>query len=106
MGQNINRRDFCEALLMRVGETPLERDSFQLGLTKVRLPRSLISYSVGFLQVFFRPGKQDFMEKILEGVSDCAHLTFLAELLRLRMSSIQQLFPASRVSFAKRRYPE
>lgn len=52
---DLNKRDFCEAVLRNCGET-LPRSEFQLGLTKV----------------FFRPGKQDFLEKLLDEVcSDC-----------------------------------
>lgn len=43
---HLNKRDFCEAVLVAYG---LERTEYQLGLTKV----------------FFKPGKQEFMEQIL-----------------------------------------
>jgi myosin heavy subunit len=46
---HLNKRDFCEAILRCAGET-LDRQEFQLGLTKV----------------FFRPGKQAFLESLLE----------------------------------------
>jgi len=46
---DLNLRDFCEAVLRNAGAT-LERSEFQLGLSKV----------------FFRPGKQDFLESLLE----------------------------------------
>jgi len=47
---NLNKRDFCEAILRNAGET-LDRAEFQLGLSRV----------------FFRPGKQAFLEELLEG---------------------------------------
>eukprot|EP00808_Paulinella_micropora_P000154 g50153.t1 len=47
---NLNKRDFCEAVLRNAGET-LDRSEFQLGLSKV----------------FFRPGKQAFLEDLLQG---------------------------------------
>ena len=47
MGGDVNKRDFCEAILFAFD---LERADYQLGLTKV----------------FFRPNKQEFMEKILK----------------------------------------
>ncbi len=43
----INVRDFCEAVLFAFD---LNKDDYQLGLTKV----------------FFKPNKQEFMEKILK----------------------------------------
>lgn len=46
----LNKRDFCEAVLRCCG-TGLDRTEFQLGLTKC----------------FFRPGKQEFLEELLQG---------------------------------------
>ena len=47
---DLNKRDFCEAVLRCCGEG-LEKSEFQLGLTKV----------------FFKPGKQEFLEGLLQG---------------------------------------
>lgn len=46
----LNKRDFCEAVLRCCG-TGLDRSEFQLGLSKC----------------FFRPGKQEFLEELLQG---------------------------------------
>jgi hypothetical protein len=48
--ENVNKRDFCEAVLKCCGaKIGLTRGEYQLGLTKV----------------FFRPGKQQFLEDLL-----------------------------------------
>jgi len=46
---NINFRDFTEAIMMKLGDRELDPDEYQLGLT----------------MVFFRPGKQAFLQAIL-----------------------------------------
>jgi len=51
---NLNKRDFCEALLRVCGKGIIERSDFQLGLTKV----------------FFRAGKQAFLEELLHAKTD------------------------------------
>eukprot|EP00808_Paulinella_micropora_P013586 g76738.t1 len=47
---NLNKRDFCEAVLRHAGE-PLDPSEYQLGLSKV----------------FFKPGKQAWLETLLQG---------------------------------------
>ncbi len=47
---DLNRRDFCEAVLTILGEGKIEKTDYQMGLTKV----------------FFRSGKQAFMESLLQ----------------------------------------
>jgi hypothetical protein len=46
---NLNKRDFSEAILVVCGKGILDASEYQLGLTKV----------------FFRPGKQSFLEDLL-----------------------------------------
>jgi myosin heavy subunit len=54
---DLNRRDFCEAVLAILGDGKIEKKDYQLGLTKV----------------FFRAGKQAFMEELLQNDgSTCA----------------------------------
>lgn len=48
--ETVNKRDFTEAILQHCGSDALMRNEYQLGLTKV----------------FFRPGKQAFLEKLLQ----------------------------------------
>jgi len=55
---NLNKRDFCEAVLRCTGDG-LDRSEFQLGLSKV----------------FFRPGKQEFMENLLSAGTELPHAT-------------------------------
>lgn len=58
--KNINYRDFTEAVMLKVGEERLSTEEYQLGRT----------------MVFFRPGKQTFLQNILaKGPSDVSDNT-------------------------------
>lgn len=47
---NLNKRDFTEAIVRVCGDSEVDRSQYQLGLS----------------MIFFRPGKQQFFQKILE----------------------------------------
>jgi myosin heavy subunit len=78
---DLNKRDFCEAVLAILGEGQVEKKDYQMGLTKV----------------FFRPGKQAFMEELLKRDSALPDVTIKRIKRFLRNKRLQRARASVRV---------